>query len=511
MTDLQSPPSVAELRYWERAEYREKYSDDDREKMAKSGETMPDGSYPIKDAEDMDNAIHAVGRGGADHDDIRKYIIGRAKDLDMSDKIPDNWNADGSLKAESKSGRRKQRHRAVPLTREVRFFSPTRVEVRKRADESDPTIKLRGSAIMYGVPYRVVDFFGEFRETMHAGCATALIARGVDCRLLLNHEGLPMARTLAGTMRLIDTPTSLDFEAELDARQQLANDFAIAIERGDLSQMSIGMVVGNDEWGEDDDMETRDVFALEDLIDVSGVTFPCSETTHIEVAQRMINSVPLQSRARLRSLELELRAGAVQSKASQEKIITALKALHDLADAGGVDVSSLDPTDNEAEGESTTLQDGTDGDTGLTAEDAAELAYPDGSGARMAPRTRQERRAVSGSYNDRKSAVWDALMKLLPASDPDWGPDFWICDMGDDWVVYECFEGTGGMFNVGYTIGPDGSASIVGDPVAVSQETTYVSKSEQPKPMASEPESRSQVTESLRLMAEARSTKRHKR
>lgn len=80
------------LRIW-----NEKYSAADRRDMAKSGEAMEDGSYPIRDAEDLDNAIHAVGRGGADHDAIRRHIIKRAKALGKSDSIPDNWNADGSI------------------------------------------------------------------------------------------------------------------------------------------------------------------------------------------------------------------------------------------------------------------------------------------------------------------------------------------------------------------------------------------------------------------------------
>jgi ATP-dependent protease ClpP protease subunit len=77
----------------------DKYDADDRKRMASSGQAMDDGSYPVADGEDLDNAIHAVGRGGADHDSIRAHIIKRAAALGLSSKIPDNWNADGSLKA----------------------------------------------------------------------------------------------------------------------------------------------------------------------------------------------------------------------------------------------------------------------------------------------------------------------------------------------------------------------------------------------------------------------------
>lgn len=60
-----------------------------------------DPSYPIGDVADLENAIAAVGRGSGDHDKIRAYIIRRAKELGASDKIPDNWGSDGSMKAVS--------------------------------------------------------------------------------------------------------------------------------------------------------------------------------------------------------------------------------------------------------------------------------------------------------------------------------------------------------------------------------------------------------------------------
>jgi HK97 family phage prohead protease len=81
-------------------EWRAKYKQADRDEMAKSGKAMSDGSYPIADEDDLKKAIKAVGRGSASHDSIRKHIISRAKALKLSSLIPDNWNADGSLKEE---------------------------------------------------------------------------------------------------------------------------------------------------------------------------------------------------------------------------------------------------------------------------------------------------------------------------------------------------------------------------------------------------------------------------
>ena len=74
-----------------------------RKVLARTGVAMPDGSYYIRNAGELDDAIHAVGRGDASHDVIRKHIIKRAAALNLSDKIPGNWNPDGSLKDASGS------------------------------------------------------------------------------------------------------------------------------------------------------------------------------------------------------------------------------------------------------------------------------------------------------------------------------------------------------------------------------------------------------------------------
>lgn len=87
----------------EKAEVVEKakYTAEELRAMLADGKAMKnvdgDPSYPIGDVEDLENAIHAVGRGKGDHDAIRSYIKGRAKALGKSDLIPDSWS--GSSKA----------------------------------------------------------------------------------------------------------------------------------------------------------------------------------------------------------------------------------------------------------------------------------------------------------------------------------------------------------------------------------------------------------------------------
>ncbi|MFB6568372.1 hypothetical protein [Streptomyces noursei] len=74
------------------------YSGKQRRQMAAKGQAMNDGAYPIASKKDLRKAIRAVGRGGADHDAIRRHIVKRAKALGLTSLIPDNWKADGSMK-----------------------------------------------------------------------------------------------------------------------------------------------------------------------------------------------------------------------------------------------------------------------------------------------------------------------------------------------------------------------------------------------------------------------------
>lgn len=80
---------------------------DTRKKLAKSGKAMPDsegsgGRFPIRNRSDLAKAIKAVGRakGGEEgRRKVRRFIIRRARALNLSNMIPDSWQADGSVKA----------------------------------------------------------------------------------------------------------------------------------------------------------------------------------------------------------------------------------------------------------------------------------------------------------------------------------------------------------------------------------------------------------------------------
>jgi LAS superfamily LD-carboxypeptidase LdcB len=75
----------------------ENYDTDKRKEMAEKGLALPDGSFPIKNLEDLKNAIQAYGRS-KDQAAAAKFIAKRAKALGAEDLIPDTEDFQKSLK-----------------------------------------------------------------------------------------------------------------------------------------------------------------------------------------------------------------------------------------------------------------------------------------------------------------------------------------------------------------------------------------------------------------------------
>ena len=66
------------------------FSQKERDKAAASGAALPDGSFPIENKSDLENAIQAYGRA-KDKAKAKAHIIARAKALDLSSELPDDW------------------------------------------------------------------------------------------------------------------------------------------------------------------------------------------------------------------------------------------------------------------------------------------------------------------------------------------------------------------------------------------------------------------------------------
>jgi HK97 family phage prohead protease len=157
------------------------------------------------------------------------------------------------------------------LQREDRSFHVAPLELREGAGA--PTFA--GYASTVDQPYTVTDMFGDFTETMVQGAFTRSLAQKDDVRLLVNHTGVPLARTKSGTLTLREDP-HLYAEAELDGTNPTVQEVRSAMLRGDLDQMSVGFRVLRQEWNED--YTDRQILEAR-LFDVSVVTAPANPFT----------------------------------------------------------------------------------------------------------------------------------------------------------------------------------------------------------------------------------------
>jgi HK97 family phage prohead protease len=177
--------------------------------------------------------------------------------------------------------------RAAVTGRETRMFTVQPVELRKDAEGG--ATGLAGYASVTDSPYAVTDWLGEYTEVIRAGAFKRTLDHQDDVRLLLNHEGLPLARTKSGTLTLSEVTdpsadpqereqTGLWVEADLDPQSGLAKDVKSAMSRGDLDEMSFAFQVVRQEWSPD--FTQRDILEVK-LFDVSVVTYPANPATSV--------------------------------------------------------------------------------------------------------------------------------------------------------------------------------------------------------------------------------------
>lgn len=95
------PPSVVDLRNAVQSALAERtFSTEQRERMARSGQALPDGSFPIGNEEDLRNAISAYGRA-SNKAAAKRHIIKRARALGKTSLLPDDWAVQESASMKS--------------------------------------------------------------------------------------------------------------------------------------------------------------------------------------------------------------------------------------------------------------------------------------------------------------------------------------------------------------------------------------------------------------------------
>jgi HK97 family phage prohead protease len=190
---------------------------------------------------------------------------------------------------------------------ERRTFTVQDVEARQ-AD--DGTMRLRGYAAVFNdasVPL-------PFKETIAPGAFRKTLSETPDVRLLINHEGLPLARTKNGTLTLTEDDRGLFMDAVI-ADTSEGRDLYKLVERGDVDQMSFAFRVIRQKWSEDRSTRTLTEVSLADG-DVSVVTYPAYPTTSVEAREAIKNAMEAIKEGRALDGESTLVINSILEKVS---------------------------------------------------------------------------------------------------------------------------------------------------------------------------------------------------
>lgn len=163
---------------------------------------------------------------------------------------------------------------------------------------------------------QISDMGGGYEEKIARG-AFAKTLKTADVRLLINHDGLPLARTKSGTLLLEEDEIGLRFEAELDTTDPDVQRLIPKMQRGDVNQMSFGFYTKRDSWKRNEGGSIRTLEEVE-LYDISVVTFPAYPQTDVAVrsAQEIYDSYIASLRAQEDAVEIE-RQRALDARARQ--------------------------------------------------------------------------------------------------------------------------------------------------------------------------------------------------
>lgn len=150
-----------------------------------------------------------------------------------------------------------------------------------RAEGSELT--LTGYASVFESPY---DVYGGapygWTELVDRKAFDVTLAAKPDLHLLINHEGMPLARTKSGTLQLAADTKGLHVEAGLDADDPDVQRLRTKMRRGDMDEMSFGFRVKRQEWNEDY-TERRLLEVSLHKGDVSVVNFGANPATSAEI------------------------------------------------------------------------------------------------------------------------------------------------------------------------------------------------------------------------------------
>lgn len=209
---------------------KRKFTQEQRDKMADRGTAMPDGSYPIANKKDLENAIQAYGRA-KNPASVKRHIKERAKALGLESLLPDSWDVTKSTLTFQKNA-----------AKNSKIIKSTMDETENKEQVTETVAETTAAADT------------QAQET--AADTTAKVEDAADTTTQMD------ATETSATTDTVETTETADAEQTVQSAQADAETAQSEVETGDVTKAHDGE---DDAGNAVDDAETADAELPEDL------------------------------------------------------------------------------------------------------------------------------------------------------------------------------------------------------------------------------------------------------
>lgn len=223
-----------------------KISEEERMELAKDGKAMPDGAYPIRNVEDLKNAIQAYGRSKeSERRAVRKHIIKQARKLKQEILIPEQWkNADSAEAASLVASMRAKVETVAAAASKVEEISDSELEELKdakaEADKQTEEEIARAEEIKKnkGNPEAIDNYDEEGRMKYVSGVNQPRDAKGKYRTVLARLKQDLGVAGLAKALKKAEDAENLDFAGDYAASVGASSELLGMIDRLDAGALN---------------------------------------------------------------------------------------------------------------------------------------------------------------------------------------------------------------------------------------------------------------------------------
>lgn len=235
---------------------------------------------------------------------------------------------------ELRAAMQREKPSAIPCGSARSQAFPSRVRAKLVEVDGQSFYRLSGCASVVERGYEMWDMFGPYTEVMAGDAFERTLDANPDVAFLVNHRGVTMARsTTPGRLTLAVDAEGLQVDALVNPKRQDVKDLVLAVEDGDITEMSFAFVIERGQWSPDYSEYRIEQVDL-DRGDVSAVNYGANPYTSIAARSGEIldalDRLPAGA-ARAAMARLESRPDIADELAAREAAVTALEATYDPA------------------------------------------------------------------------------------------------------------------------------------------------------------------------------------